>query len=514
MIPSSRLLLSLSLAALPLAVVRADELPAAAPGTISAEPDRATPVPLVAPRPLAIPPVARHTMANGMRLATIELERMGLVSVRWIFPYAGNATDPAGKDGLAGFVSNLVLKGAGTRDAADITLDLMGAGAGLSVSATRDFMEVTLTAEKGKLDEAMAIAADVLRRPTLPPDELERHRRRALDRYRQNQEKPEYWAGRKLGERLYGEHPYGKPVTEATLSGIARGDLAAFASSRVIPQDAVMGASGLTLDELKVLAERHFGDWMTPGSVQVAAYKSEIPDLAPEAASAVPSGPAWTIDLFDEPAKDQADMTLAFRTINEDHPDYPALRLAVELLGGGSLGRLYRNLREDKRWSYGAYGEIDSDAKAGAVSFEASVQKDKTGEALREVLAELARIKAAPVPDAELQTMKQYLYGSYVRGKEGVSALSASAASIELDRAPADRILTYRDRLFAITPAQILAAARTHLVREGIHVIVVGDARAVYPQLAPIGTVRVYGRDGAEIKDFGKDKQPPPRSAG
>ncbi len=476
----------------------------AAQDTVVQKPDRSTPVPLGPARALKIPDVVKHRTANGMRLAVIELERMGLVSVRWIFPYAGESTDPAGKNGLAGYVTDLMLQGAGNMDASQVTLALLGNGASLSLSTTADYLLVKLTAEKSEIDDAMKIAADVIRRPTFPRQELDRHNMRTLDGFRKRLKKPGYWASRRMLEYLYpGNHPYGRGTSESELSGITRGDLQAFHQGRVVPRDAIVGASGLSLEELKVLTDRHFGDWTTPASVDTRKLAAEVPALKPEETGPATAGSGWTIDLYDEPSNAQSDLTLAFRTITDDDPDYDAFRLAVAVLGSGSLGRLNQNLRKDKRWSYGSYAGFSTSEKAGVVTLEASVQKDKTGASVREMLKELLRIKTMPVSAEELQTMKQYMYGSFVRGKQGVSALSANAAGIEYDGDPADYIAKYRDRLFAVTPAAVQAAARKYMMHDGVHIVIIGDAKTAYPQLTSIGTVRVYGADGKEKKGFG-----------
>ena len=73
----------------------------------------------------------------------------------------------------------------------------------------------------------------------------------------------------------------------------------------------------------------------------------------------------------------------------------------------------------------------------------------------------------------------------------------------------ADYLQTYRDKIDAVTPQELQRAAKRYFRPEDIHIVLAGDAKKVYPQvaaLAPNVIVRICDVDGSDITETTKPR--------
>jgi zinc protease len=123
------------------------------------------------------------------------------------------------------------------------------------------------------------------------------------------------------------------------------------------------------------------------------------------------------------------------------------------------------------------------------------VQTDKTSEALTEFFKELEAIRK-PIPAEELEKAKNYLALLLPRNFETTQSLAGSLAQLFVYNLPADYYATYTDRVRAVTPAAVQAAAERYIQPGKFAVVVVGDRTVVEPgikalNLGPIKTVSI-----------------------
>ena len=170
--------------------------------------------------------------------------------------------------------------------------------------------------------------------------------------------------------------------------------------------------------------------------------------------------------------------------------------MAVNILGGPLVGRLEQNIRETHHWAYGARASMSAWKDGGMTEMETKVQADKAGDAMGEILKELALIRSTLVPAEELTAAKTSLKGLYLQRNRTVQSLSARQASIETMGLPASTLNDYPSRIDALTAAQVQAAARTWLDPKGLKIVIVGDAALLAPQLKAYGTVKIFDADG------------------
>ena len=471
------------------------------------EADRATPAPVAAAAAKAALVAVKDTMANGMTLSLIESHRLPLVAVTLIIPQAGAASDPAGKEGLSGLAAAMTKEGVpGLPSAAALSDAIDDLGATVTVASTDSGATVSVVVLKENLDKALALVSRIVResdsREAGPASAaaLERLRQQKLSDLRMEKGDPEALAAKRLRSDLFGTGPHGRSPTSASIASITPADIAERTRSGFVPDGAVLAAAGdVTPDELKALAAKNCGAWdakALPPAPAAPTPSSPVAAFACVAAvGAASSGPE--IDLIDVPGE-QAEMLLGVKVLPRNHPDYDALSLAIGVLGGPMIGRLDQNIREAHHWAYGARASLSAFADAGEVQMESKVQVDKTGDALREILAETSRLSRERVPDAELAAAKTYLKGAYLQGTRTVQSLAARLAGYESLGLPAGKLGDYAQRMDALTAAQVQDAARTWVDPSRVRIVIAGPADVIAPQLKGRCTVRVFDADGRE----------------
>jgi predicted Zn-dependent peptidase len=466
---------------------------------LATEADRSKPATVAATVTSSIAPAAKAVLANGLGLSLIESHRLPLVAVTLVIPAAGSDADPVGKDGLASFVAAMSKEGVpGLPSAAAFADAVDDIGASLSISAGSDATTVTVLVLKENVGRAMELMGKIVREPaslSASADSaaaLERLRQQSLSGLEMEKGDPEALGTKRLAAALFGDSARGRAATAASINAITPADIAARHRASMVPNGAVLSVAGdVTLDELKTLAAANFGSW-TPASVQAPSAPAGV---AVGAAQAGPAAPGLVIELVDLPGE-QAEMMLGVKSVSRLDSSYDALSVAISVLGGPLVGRLEQNIRETHHWAYGARASMSAWKDGGETEIETKVQADKAGDALREILAEVERLRATSVPADELAAAKTSLKGLYLQRNRTVQSLSARQAAIETLGLPASTLNDYPSRIDALTAAQIQAAAKAALDPKGLKIVIVGDAALLAPQLKPYGTVKIFDADG------------------
>lgn len=445
------------------------------------QPPAPTPV-----RPAAFPPFQEATLANGVRVVLVESHRDPVVAFRLAVP-AGDAYAPAGKEGLADMAAALVTKGAGQRSADEVAAAIEGAGGSLSGFSGSDYLSVAGSVLSNNTALAMQLLGDAVARPTFPDREVEIARQQTLSSLQLQESQPASIARRAFDRGLYGDHPYGRTATPASVRGITRADLVAYQQARLRPQGALLVVAGdVTMPQLRALAERSFAGWTG----------------APAAAPAPPAPPARTATgflLVNRPGSVQANVVAGNLTTTPADPTRYAATVANKLLGGGTDARLFDILREKKGWTYGAYSSLSRPRGVGAFSATAEVRNEVADSALAELMTQLRRVGTEPVPPAELDNAKNALVGVFPLTVETAQQIAEQVATVKTLGLPADYLQTYRTRIAAVTASDVERAAQAYVRPNQALVVVVGDAATLYPRLAKIGPVRVTDVQGNEM---------------
>ncbi|HEX8056267.1 MAG TPA: pitrilysin family protein, partial [Novosphingobium sp.] len=465
-----------------------DEVPGApAPKPVKAGaavppgPKRATP-PVAPVGDLAVPAIEHATLSNGIPVTLARRTAIPKVMVSLGFD-AGYAADALDTPGTQSLMLKMLDEGTATRSATQIAEEQERLGATINIGGSIDTSSINLSALTANLAPSLALMADVARNPAFADGEVARVRDQQLATLSQTLANPRALANRELSKVMYGNHPYGQPADglgdAKSVAALSPAALRAAHGKWLRPDLARITVTGdVTMAELQPLLEKAFGSWQTP------ATPKPVKDLT----AAIPA-PHPRIVLIDRPNSPQS-VIYAGRVlpVTGRTPDLEALDLANEVIGGGFLSRLNMDLREDKAWSYGVSSVIRNPAGPRALLVGAPVQADKTGAAIRAIVADMKDFPAKKGVDAEeLNRVTDGNIRSLPNRFESNGDVLGAILQNQLLGRPDDYYATLASRYRAVDAKTIDTMARTYLQPEGLTFVVVGERKQVEPQLKALG---------------------------
>jgi zinc protease len=423
------------------------------------------------------PHIERHTLQTGLRVWTIEQRAVPLVSVL-VLTRRGAAADPAGCEGLAAIVGDLLDEGAGDLDALGLHEALGRIGAQLDTEVGSDATLLSLTVLSRFADRGVALLASMIREPRMDVRDFERVRDLRLNRLVQIRDMPPALADRAFTELIYPNHPYGHLAigTDRSLRRLTRDDARRFHQGAFVPSNMTVIAAGHgTHDELAALVARGFGDW--------TSTTPSMPEVVPDA----PAPPLTRLAVMHKAEAKQSELRLGHMAVRRSNPDYQRLLVLNMVLGGQFVSRINMNLREEKGYTYGARTGFDARRGPGPFVLQASVQSEATADAIRESINEMEAIRGArPVTVKELETGRAALTRGYPRNFETAEQLARAAAQMALHDLPDDYYSTFVPRLLAIDEVEVTETAARHLDPSRLLTVVVGDRDRIGDSLAAL----------------------------
>ncbi len=478
----------------PVAIPKPDPKFATVPSTL----DRSKGVPVTASFPdLNFPALQRATLSNGMKIVLAERHDVPVVQMSMEFP-GGFASDLGHKIGTASFTMGMLEEGAGDYDAIALGNRSESLGANINASASLDAASVYLSALKEKLDDSLALYADVIRRPRFDDKEIERVRATWLAGIKQEKTRPTGVARRLLPPLMYGaRHPYAIPFSgtgnEDSISALTRDDMQAWHRDWVRPDSATLIIVGdTTLAQITPLLEKHFGNWQANGSAKPSVTIAD---------AALPAHPR--VYLVDQPGAIQANILVGQLMSSSKDDASLDFDIANGVLGGEFSSRLNMNLRENKHWAYGAYSGASPAVGQRPWIASAAVQIDKTLDSMKEMQREIGDFASGKVPASSDEVAK--IKVNEVRGLPGsfetANAVLGAISGINRYGRPDDYVVQRKARIEAMTPANVQTAA-TAIKPEALTWVIVGDLSKIEADVRALnlGQLQVIDSDGKPVK--------------
>ena len=441
-------------------------------------------VPAATPRPFALPAPERFELANGLGVTVVRRPHLPIVSVR-VVVRAGDKLDPKARPGLADLTAALLKRGAGGKTAPALAQAVDATGGSLNVGTTEDAAIADLKVLRRDLPRGLGLLADVLVRPALDARELTSlAQERAADLEAALDDGDEV-AGLAIRRVALAGHPYGLPPSRKALAGLRRPDVQRFYAARYRPDLAEAYVVGdVTTDDVETLVQASLGGWAAKGP------RAQAEPEAP-ARPVVPARPTiWLVDM---------DVTQSFVRLGAPgparrDPDRAALDVMNFILGGDFTSRLNQEIRDKAGLAYGAGSRYDAMRDAGLFTARLNTRTETTRQAVDRMLAILQDLRERPVTPAELANTRAHLAGAFPMRFETNADVARELAAADLFGLPADDFSGYRARVAAVTAEDVQAVARRWVPDDRWHLVVVGKAAAIAPQLAGLGEVRRLSR--------------------
>jgi zinc protease len=432
------------------------------------------PAPLAA-RQVHFPAYETRVLPNGLQVVVVLHHEQPAVSAR-LLVRAGSAYDPPGKAGVASLVSSLLDQGTKTRDAETIADTIDSIGGALGTGAGNDLTFVNVVVMKDSFGFGIELLSDVARNPAFANEEIDRQRQQSLSGMRVRYEDPDYVADTVFDRLVYGFHPYGTPSggTPESIRSITRADLETFHRQYFLPNNSILAIVGdVAAAEAFDTATKVFANW--------EQGESPMPVLAE------PPSPTRRVIVVNKADAVQTEIRVGHIAVPRKHPDYMSLNMAIKILGGEGGNRLHRVLRTDRGLTYGAEADMITLKRSGNVVADTDTRSETTAEALRLMVDEFSRLQRDRVNSRELADAQAYLSGSFPLTIETPDAIAMQVLNAVFYELPLDELLSYRERVNAVTPDDIQRVAQGYVRPDRLSVVLVGNAAAFVDQLAGVG---------------------------
>ncbi|MDF2450033.1 MAG: peptidase [Bacteroidota bacterium] len=401
-----------------------------------------------------------HTLSNGIKVFTIDSGSQELTKIEFLFK-AGMyyQSQPL----LASATNNLLETGTTTYSANELSDNIDFFGSFFECSVDQDYASLALYSLNKYLDKSLHYVEDIIKHPTFPKDEFDIYMSNKKQKHIVNSEKVNVLARRRFTELIFGEkHPYGIAVKDEDFDKLKVEDLKAFYKTHYHSGNCTIIASGKLSSNLIDTLNHFFGkeSW---GDVGLIQSPSVMLDTTKQ-----------RTHFIEKPDAIQSAVRVGRLLFNKKDPDYFKFQVLNTVLGGYFGSRLMANIREDKGYTYGIGSGLASLVNGGYFFISTEVGVDVTNNTLSEIYKEIKLLREQPVNNEELETVRNYVLGQFLRSVDGPYSLADKFKAIWEFGLGYDYFENYFKAVKTITPKEIQELANKYLQEEDLIELVVG----------------------------------------
>lgn len=412
-----------------------------------------------------------HRYANGLTLAVAPMPEMASVSAGfWVG--VGGRYEAADLNGASHFIEHMLFKGTRRRSARDISEAVEGVGGYLNAFTSEETTCFYAKAPRQHLDTVLDVLADLFLNSVFDPRDLATEREVIREEVAMYRDQPHHHVEELLNALQWPDQPLGRPLTgtEATLPRLTRERLLAFRRRHhVAPAIVVAVAGACTPGACRRLLDRWVNRFRT----------GPRPDFEPVRPR--PNGPGVRLERR---RITQTQLALGWRTCSRHDPRRFALRLLNVLVGENASSRLFQSLREDRGIAYHVASSLSFFDDTGDLVVTAGLEPGHLPRALRLIVAELRRCKAAPPGAAELRRARDYVLGQMDLSLENSENQMMWLGEQWLGYGRLIAPETFRRALLRVTAEEIRAVAAEFFRPERASLALVGPHRPAEAEAA------------------------------
>ncbi len=424
---------------------------------------------------LAAIPIQHWTQPGGAQVYLVESPAIAMVDVQIDFD-AGSRRDPSAQAGLASMMAGMLDKGVRASSNDDAALDEsalgeawadLGAEFGAGAGSDRLNFSLRSLTDPDLLGKAVALAAREIAEPAFPETIWQRERERMNAAIKESNTRPATIAARAYTQAVYGTHPYGYEMTEASLARISVADMRAAHAAGVVACRARVSMVGAVTraqaDAMTTQLLSRLPQQVSCASLPPLPAVPEVQPLAEAKEIRIPFDSAQAHVLIGQPGFKRAD------------PDYFALTVGNYILGGGGfVSRLTNEVREKRGLTYGVSSHFSPGRNAGSFTVSLQTRPDQAAQAV-EIVRQVVRDFVAKGPtEAELQAARDNLIGGFALRIDSNRKLLGNIAGIAWNNLPLDYLDTWTQQVKRVTVADIKAAFARKLQPEKMVTVILG----------------------------------------
>lgn len=423
------------------------------------------------PKPFKVPASTTMSLANDLKITLVPFGTIPKATISITVP-AGNRYE-GDQAWLADLAGEMLTEGAGNRDADGLAAAAADMGGEIGVGVSVDTTSAGLDVLSEFTPDAIALLADVLRRPTLPADQFDRVRGNLLKNLAIARQQPQTQADEVFRKQLFRDHVYsvGLPDPEQ-LQTISIDDVRRFVDANFAANGTRIYVAGqFDRDAVIRAIEKNFGDWKT---------------VPRQALVAPPTEPAPGRHFIARPEAPQSTVYVGLPVVDPTHPDFTRVSVMNTLLGGSFSSRITSNLREDKGYTYSPRSRVSVSKQSGYWVQTADVTTNVTGPAIDEIINEIERLRDQAPAAEELARIKNYRTGTFVLGNATRGGLIGQLQYLDTHGLDKSHLETAVQRINAVTPADVQQMVERYLNLQDMTLVVVGDPTIVPEQLESV----------------------------
>ncbi len=410
-----------------------------------------------------------YSLPNGIPVYYINAGTQDVIKIEVIFRAGSREQDvPL----VAGSTNAMLEEGTNKHSSEEIASLLDYYGSFLETSAQQDYASVTLYTLGKHLDKALPVLEEIIKEPSFPQHELGIYLHNNKQRFLVDEQKVRAVAAKNFPSLLFGaSHPYGHVTRLEEFDGVKKEYLESFHKKYYSADDCTLIVSGKINDTLLHKLGDFFGKEKRNAPFPLLGQGEGQGEVAQKFAL---NPSVEKINFIPKKDAVQSAIRMGRVLFLKNNPDAIPFQILNTIFGGYFGSRLMSNIREDKGYTYGISSSVVFLQHAGYFNIGSEVGSEVCNAALGEIYKELNRLCTEPVPADELQLVKNYLRGNFMRSMDGPFALADRFKHIWLHNMDYSYYENYVKALSTITSPQLMEIANKYLQKDSIYELVVG----------------------------------------
>lgn len=362
--------------------------------------------------------IRKHVLENGLVILTEEMPAIRSVCVGiWIT--TGSRHEDVDESGISHFIEHMVFKGTKRRSAAQIAREMDSIGGNIDAFTGKEMICFNAKVLDDHLPVALDVLSDMVLDPLFDAKDLAREKGVIQEEIKMDEDNPDYLVHETFTQSYWKDHPLGRPIlgTTESVRGFDEAGTHQAYCRRFTPGNMIVSAAGrLNHEDFVKQITALFGG-LKPGK---NGFHQSVPQTFPRVVKKHKKSLEQVQICMGGPSLPMA-----------DERRYETYVLNT-LLGGGMSSRLFQKVREEQGLVYSIYSDLNAYRDTGCWLVYAGTSRESAAKVIAAVVEELKRLKDEPVPDEEMQRVKNHLKGSMMLGLESSSSRMMNLARQEM----------------------------------------------------------------------------------
>ncbi|MFT4566237.1 MAG: zinc protease [Saprospiraceae bacterium] len=406
-----------------------------------------------------IPEVTVYHVAEVVPVYELYKADSGVIMLEAIF-YAGRPQES--KFLTSSCCAPMMREGAGKYSSEELSEEIDYRGASISLMSSLDLITIRLVCLRKYYADMISLLGEIVSRPHFDKKELDLFIKRRVERLQIELAKNDIVSYRRLTESIYGsENPYGYNSSKDRYESLEVMDIVKHYEATIRRNNCLIFVCGDVHVDDKELLETFVH--------QIPAGGEKLNNLNLLPYQGTPS----RMEVKGNPM--QTSIKIGRKGLVRSHPDYYKLSFVNTLLGGFFGSRLVTNVRERLGLTYGIYSLMDNQLFDSCLMISTEVTNENVSRCLKEIYAEMERLKSDRVGEEELALVKNYLMGNYLNLFDGPFNSIKAIKSLVLSDIPLDKMSSIIQTSASLDSEGIMEMAQKYFNSEDYWEVIVGS---------------------------------------